>query len=39
MLVGLLLETYLPALLPFVALSFVLADADLALKPLPKRGN
>ena len=39
MLVGLLLGTYLPALLLFIALSFVLADADLAIKRLPKRGK
>ncbi len=38
MLAGLLLETYLPAL-PFIALSFVLANADLALNSPRKRGN
>ena len=39
MLVGLLLGTYLPAVFALIALSFVLADADLALKSLPKRGK
>ena len=38
MLAGLLLQTYLPTL-PFIALSFVLANADLVLKHLPKAGG